>query len=93
MGHREGVAACGAHSKCAERGDATNRHDCGRDPVTLSYDDVDADTEKIMQAIMDLLPEASRNHGNPTKQEIALAMPPGHKVVRQNEKARRPGSD
>ena len=62
-------------------------------PVTLSYDDVEADTEKIMQAIMDLLPEASRTHGKPTKEEIALASPPGYKGDEHKEKARRPGTD
>ena len=62
-------------------------------PVALSYDDVEADTEKIMQAIMDLLPEASRTHGKPTKEEIALASPPGYKGDEHKEKARRPGTD
>ena len=61
-------------------------------PIVLSYQDVEADTATIMQAIMDLLPEESRNHGKPTKEEIALAMPPGHKGD-QNDKDRRPGSD
>ena len=63
------------------------------EPVTLSYDDVEADTHKIMQAIMDLLPEASRNHGKPTKEEIALASPPGYKGEEHKENERRPGSD
>ena len=62
-------------------------------PVALSYNDVEADTEKIMQAIMDLLPEASRTHGKPTKEEIALASPPGYKGDEHKEKARRPGTD
>ena len=63
------------------------------EPVTLSYDDVEADTEKIMQAIMDLLPEASRTHGKPTKEEIALASPPGYKGDQKKEDDRRPGTD
>jgi len=62
-------------------------------PITLSYDDVETDTATIMQAIMDLLPEASRTHGKPTKEEIALALPPGYKADQQKEKARRPGHD
>jgi len=63
------------------------------EPITLAYDDLEADTATIMQAIMDLLPEASRNHGKPTKQEIALALPPGYKADQQKEKERRPGQD
>ena len=63
------------------------------DPITLSYDDVEADTATIMQAIMALLPKESRTHGKPTKEEIALALPPGYKGDRKKEKARRPGHD
>ena len=63
------------------------------DPITLSYEDVAADTATIMQAIMDLLPKESRTHGKPTKEEIALALPPGHKGDEKKEKARRPGDD
>ncbi len=62
-------------------------------PITLSYEDVEADTEKIMKAIMALLPEESRTHGKPTKEEIALALPPGYKGDQHKEKARRPGTD
>ena len=61
--------------------------------VALSYDDVEADTEKIMKAIMALLPEASRAHGKPTKEEIALASPPGYKGDQKKEAHRRPGTD
>lgn len=63
------------------------------EPVNLSYDDVEADTERIMQAIMDLLPAESRTHGKPTKEEIALALPPGYKGDQKKEKVRRPGTD
>ena len=62
-------------------------------PITLSYEDVEADTEKIMKAIMALLPEESRTHGKPTKEEIALALPPGYKADQHKEKERRPGTD
>ncbi len=63
------------------------------EPITLAYGDVEADTATIMQAIMDLLPEESRTHGKPTKQEIALALPPGYKGDHKKEKDRRPGHD
>ncbi|CAN5487365.1 HAD-IB family hydrolase [soil metagenome] len=62
-------------------------------PLTLAYDDVEADTATIMQAIMDLLPEESRTHGKPTKEEIALALPAGYKGDQKKEKERRPGND
>ena len=62
-------------------------------PPTVTIVVVEADTHKIMQAIMDLLPEASRNHGKPTKEEIALASPPGYKGEEHKENERRPGSD
>jgi len=63
------------------------------EPILLAYDSVEADTEAIMQAIMDLLPPESRTHGKPTKEEIALALPPGYKGDQKKEKARRPGTD
>jgi putative phosphoserine phosphatase/1-acylglycerol-3-phosphate O-acyltransferase len=63
------------------------------EPIKLSYEGVEADTEKIMKAIMALLPAESRTHGKPTKEEIALALPPGYKGDEHKEKARRPGTD
>ena len=63
------------------------------DLILLSYDSVDPGTEAIMKAIMDLLPPESRTHGKPTKEEIALALPPGYKGDQKKEKARRPGTD
>ena len=62
-------------------------------PITLAYESVEADTETIMQAIMDLLPEESRTHGKPTKEEITSALPPGYKGDQKKEKERRPGTD
>jgi len=44
-------------------------------PVALSYDDVPADTERIMEAIVSLLPPEARARRTPTAEEIALAMP------------------
>jgi putative phosphoserine phosphatase/1-acylglycerol-3-phosphate O-acyltransferase len=63
------------------------------EPIMLSYESVEADTETIMQAIMNLLPPESRTHGKPTKDEIALALPPGYKGDQKKEQGRRPGAD
>jgi putative phosphoserine phosphatase / 1-acylglycerol-3-phosphate O-acyltransferase len=62
-------------------------------PVKLAYRSADADTKKIMRAIMALLPPESRAHREPTPEEIALAMPPGKKGDGSNETTRRPGKD
>jgi len=45
-------------------------------PVALAYDDVDADTTRIMSAIMNLLPEDSRVPIEPTDEQIRQASPP-----------------
>ena len=45
-------------------------------PVALSYDDVDADTSRIMAAIMNLLPDESRVAVEPTEEQIRRASPP-----------------
>lgn len=44
-------------------------------PVELAYDDPRADTERIMQAIMDLLPPEAREVRRPTEEELARAEP------------------
>ena len=44
-------------------------------PVALSYDDVAADTARIMEAIISLLPAEARERHTPTPEEIALATP------------------
>ena len=45
-------------------------------PVELTYDDVRADTEKIMAAIVDLLPPEAREKREPTPEELKLTKPP-----------------
>lgn len=62
-------------------------------PVKLGHKSADADTKKIMKALMALLPPESREHHEPTADEIALALPPGYKGDLQHESRRRPGSD
>jgi putative phosphoserine phosphatase/1-acylglycerol-3-phosphate O-acyltransferase len=63
------------------------------EPVKLAYRSADADTKKIMKAIMALLPPESREGREPTAEEIALALPPGYKGDLQHESLRRPGTD
>jgi putative phosphoserine phosphatase/1-acylglycerol-3-phosphate O-acyltransferase len=46
------------------------------DPVELSYDDETADIERIMSAIVDLLPPEAREHRTPTPEELKLTKPP-----------------
>ena len=63
-------------------------------PVTLKHDDPDADTKKIMKAIMALLPAESREKHKPTAEQVAAAMPPGSAAAKATpEGKRRPGSD
>lgn len=44
----------------------------------LKGQDFEADTERIMEAIMDLLPAEARLSRIPTAEELAKALPPGH---------------
>jgi putative phosphoserine phosphatase/1-acylglycerol-3-phosphate O-acyltransferase len=45
-------------------------------PVSLDYGDAQADTDRIMAAIMDLLPPESRERHEPTPEELARTKPP-----------------
>jgi putative phosphoserine phosphatase/1-acylglycerol-3-phosphate O-acyltransferase len=66
------------------------------EPVELLFDDVDADTARIMSAIVDLLPAEARERHEPTDEELALTMPSGHRDdagSAEHEHARRPGGD
>jgi putative phosphoserine phosphatase/1-acylglycerol-3-phosphate O-acyltransferase len=47
-------------------------------PVRLELADAEADTERIMAAIVDLLPPEARLPREPTAEEIARALPAGH---------------
>jgi putative phosphoserine phosphatase / 1-acylglycerol-3-phosphate O-acyltransferase len=62
-------------------------------PVVLKYRDVDADTRKIMKAIMGLLPDESRVSRVPTPEELAATLPPGARGAGERESDRRPGTD
>jgi putative phosphoserine phosphatase / 1-acylglycerol-3-phosphate O-acyltransferase len=61
--------------------------------VMLAYDSLDADTRRIMGAIVDLLPPEARQHRPPTEEELARTYPPGYRGEASEEGARRPGTD
>ncbi len=62
-------------------------------PVDLKYKSIDKDTERIMEAIADLLPPEAHKHHEPTAAELALTLPPGYKGDPDAELHRRPGTD
>ena len=45
------------------------------EPVSLAYDEVHRDTDRIMQAIVELLPPEARETREPTAEELALTKP------------------
>ena len=62
-------------------------------PVPLKLQSPDADTKRIMKAIMDLLPPESRVKHTPTAEEVAAALPRGRRGGHTDESRRRPGTD
>ena len=62
-------------------------------PVELKYRSPDADTKRIMKALMALLPPESRVKRTPTPEELAMTLPRGYKGDVQAEVERRPGTD
>lgn len=63
------------------------------EPVELKYKSLDKDTQRIMSAIVELLPPEAREHRTPTPEELALTYPPGYSGDPTAEAERRPGSD
>jgi putative phosphoserine phosphatase/1-acylglycerol-3-phosphate O-acyltransferase len=63
------------------------------EPVELKYKSVDKDTKRIMKAISALLPPESREHREPTADELAATYPPGYRGDPESETERRPGTD
>ncbi len=63
------------------------------DPVALRYRSADADTKRIMSALVDLLPDEARVARTPTAEELAATYPPGYRGDPVHEAARRPGTD
>ena len=61
--------------------------------VPVRYRSAAADTNRIMAAIMALLPAEARERRDPTEDEIRRAMPPGASGDGAGEASRRPGSD
>jgi putative phosphoserine phosphatase/1-acylglycerol-3-phosphate O-acyltransferase len=62
-------------------------------PVDMKYRSLDADTNRMMAAIVDLLPAAARREREPTAEEIARALPAGASDRGEAEEKRRPGTD
>jgi putative phosphoserine phosphatase/1-acylglycerol-3-phosphate O-acyltransferase len=63
------------------------------DPVPLGYRSADADTKRIMAALVDLLPEEARIARTPTDEELRATYPPGYRGDPGHEGERRPGTD
>ena len=62
-------------------------------PVDLVGRSLEADTKRIMAAIVDLLPEGAYRRSRPTAQELAATYPPGYSGNPAREPDRRPGTD
>lgn len=62
-------------------------------PVRLARRSLRADTERIMAAISDLLPDEARRPHTPTPDELAATYPPGYRGCPDAEGDRRPGTD
>jgi putative phosphoserine phosphatase / 1-acylglycerol-3-phosphate O-acyltransferase len=62
-------------------------------PVPLTYAGPEADTQRIMAAIVDLLPPEAQQRRVPTEAELARTYPPGYRGDTTKEAARRPGTD
>jgi len=62
-------------------------------PVELAYDDIDADTKRIMGALVDLLPPEARVRRTPTDDELRRTYPANYRGDPAGETTRRPGFD
>ena len=63
------------------------------DAVPLRHRSLDADTKRIMQALVDLLPPEAKVRHTPTADELAATYPANYKGDPAKEAARRPGRD
>ena len=63
------------------------------EPVDLRYRSLDADTKRIMAAILDQLPPEARVEHEPTEEELMRTYPPGYDGDPTQEADRRPGTD
>jgi putative phosphoserine phosphatase/1-acylglycerol-3-phosphate O-acyltransferase len=64
-------------------------------PFTIAGDDLDEDTRRIMDAIVDLLPPEAKVRRDPTPEELAKTLPAGFKGDPEayGEEQHRPGKD
>jgi putative phosphoserine phosphatase/1-acylglycerol-3-phosphate O-acyltransferase len=63
------------------------------DPVQLVGRSLEADTKRIMAAIVEQLPADAYRRRTPTAEELAATYPPGYQGDPDQESQRRPGSD
>jgi putative phosphoserine phosphatase/1-acylglycerol-3-phosphate O-acyltransferase len=63
------------------------------EPVQLVGRSLEADTKRIMAAIVDLLPADAYRRRTPTAEELAATYPPGYSGDPERESDRRPGTD
>jgi putative phosphoserine phosphatase/1-acylglycerol-3-phosphate O-acyltransferase len=63
------------------------------EPVALKHKSVEADTKRIMAAIVELLPAEARVPHEPTPEELARTLPPGFKGDPTKPEQHRPGKD
>ena len=63
------------------------------EPVDLKYRSLEADTKRIMAAIVALLPPEARVRRTPTTEELLATFPSGYKGDPTQETTRRPGTD
>ena len=63
------------------------------EPVVLKGRSLDADTRRIMDAIVGLLPPDAYRRRRPTAEELAATYPPGYTGDPERESTRRPGTD
>jgi putative phosphoserine phosphatase / 1-acylglycerol-3-phosphate O-acyltransferase len=61
--------------------------------VELKYRSLDADTKRIMRAIVALLPPEAREQREPSPEALASTFPPGYQGDPDVEVERRPGND
>ncbi len=63
------------------------------EPVRLVGRSLEADTKRIMAAIVELLPADAYRRRTPTPEELAATYPPGYSGNPERESERRPGTD
>jgi len=62
-------------------------------PVRIVGRSLEADTKRIMSAIVDLLPDDAYRRRTPSAEELAATYPPGYRGDPEREAQRRPGTD